>query len=334
MSSTTVSVVIPVFNAQNTLERAVDSTLNQTLRPTEIILIDNNSSDGSPILIKEFVARYPALIKSITEKKPGSNCARNAGLKIATGSWIQLLDADDELLPNKLEHQLKILSHNPDVDLICSPVKTYSGIDGSFVKTIEAIPDIYRGLVNSQLGITSANLWRHSAMADIGFWDESRSSSQEYFTILKLIKHGKKILIDSEINTIVYEYPESVSKSRQKEREFSIIRNRLDYLEELIDFLVEREESRYFPEIFEIIYKSIYAHLINYGPESQPELNDLKEKYNLKLNVKLLLTTYLHQTYAEKISNKKSPIKYFNFPVEAIKGLNRLRKALIFLLSK
>ncbi len=332
MSPSSISVVIPIFNAEKTIERAIKSVLGQSLGPQEIILVNNNSTDASPELIKQYENHYPNLITSITEAKPGSNHARNAGLKIAIGTWIQLLDADDKLLPNKFEHQLKLIEQNPKTDLICSPVKTYSGFDGSYIKTIEAISDTYRGLVQSKLGITSSNLWRRSALTDIGLWDERRTSSQEYFTILELIKQGKKILIDPEINTIVYEYPESVSKSRSEEREFSIMWNKLNYFEELIDFLDESDKKQYIPEIFENIHKNIFTHLINYGPESRSELKAMKAKYDIKLKTRLLLTTYLHQTYSNKVMDKKNFTKYFFFAVEAVKDLGKLKKAISFLI--
>ncbi|HND75570.1 MAG TPA: glycosyltransferase family A protein, partial [Saprospiraceae bacterium] len=87
MQQVTISAVIPVFNAQQTLRRAVDSLLNQTWLPVEIILVDNNSTDGSPAIMEEYRRRYPDLISIIHQPVPGANAARNAGLDHAGGEW-------------------------------------------------------------------------------------------------------------------------------------------------------------------------------------------------------------------------------------------------------
>ncbi|HNB93231.1 MAG TPA: glycosyltransferase family 2 protein, partial [Saprospiraceae bacterium] len=75
MQQVTISAVIPVFNAQQTLRRAVDSLLNQTWLPVEIILVDNNSTDGSPAIMEEYRRRYPDLISIIHQPVPGANAA-------------------------------------------------------------------------------------------------------------------------------------------------------------------------------------------------------------------------------------------------------------------
>ncbi|MCO6461392.1 MAG: glycosyltransferase family 2 protein [Saprospiraceae bacterium] len=333
MDQMTITAIIPVFNAENTLHRAVDSLLKQTRKPEEIILVDNNSSDGSLDIMTGYKEKYPNLINILTEKKPGANAARNAGIRIAKGVWIQLLDADDELMPEKLQHQTKMISTYPDADLIIAPAKVLSGIDYTFVKTIKTNPDFFIGLINSQMGITSSNLWRHSALTEIGNWDEIRTSSQEYFTMLEFVKKGKNIIIDTSLHTIVYEYPESVSKSKLPEREWSITRSKLIYFEKLQEFFKENSKTSMLPKMSEKIYQNLYAYLINHGPDQEGELKKFLNDHHQKLNPKLFVVTYLHQVYAEKVSNKKKFTKYFKFFYEAIKGLNRLYSSYQYLQS-
>ena len=98
-----ISVVIPTYNRKHTLPRAIASVLNQTLQPTEIIMVDDGSTDGTADWIQE---TYPR-INPISQSNKGVSAARNIGIKYAKCDWIALLDSDDEWLPDKLERQVE-----------------------------------------------------------------------------------------------------------------------------------------------------------------------------------------------------------------------------------
>ena len=83
MSDIKVSVIIPVYNVENYLERAVDSVLNQTLSDIEIILVDDGSPDQSPQICDNYARMYPGRIKVIHNQNEGLGFARNSGLKLA-----------------------------------------------------------------------------------------------------------------------------------------------------------------------------------------------------------------------------------------------------------
>ena len=100
-----ISVVIPTLNRINTLQRALDSVINQTYKPAEIIVVDNGSSDGTLKFLRE---QYPK-IKILTENKIGVSSARNKGIKKSINQWIALLDSDDAWHPRKLEIQTSML---------------------------------------------------------------------------------------------------------------------------------------------------------------------------------------------------------------------------------
>ena len=103
-----ISVIIPVYNRYNLIDRAIKSVLQQTRPPDEIIVIDDGSTDGTDMIIKK---NYPDIIL-LQQKNRGVSCARNNGIKNAKGTWITLLDSDDEWLPEKLEKQLMTLQDN------------------------------------------------------------------------------------------------------------------------------------------------------------------------------------------------------------------------------
>ena len=100
-----VSIIIPMFNAMRTLEATVASALLQTHRNTEVIIVDDGSSDGSGQCADAFATRDPR-VRVIHIENSGVAAARNIGIAAATGEWIAPLDADDVWHPEKIERQL------------------------------------------------------------------------------------------------------------------------------------------------------------------------------------------------------------------------------------
>jgi len=114
-----VSVIIPCYRCAVTIERAVDSVLNQTQVPEEIILVDDFSDDGSATIsylknLKQKYQKFNIQILSL-EKNQGPGSARNEAWKIASQPYIAFLDADDSWYPNKLELQYSWMKSHPEV---------------------------------------------------------------------------------------------------------------------------------------------------------------------------------------------------------------------------
>lgn len=99
-----ISVIIPVYNAEATLKKCVDSVLGQQFANFEVILVDDGSKDGSLNICEEF-ARRDSRVTVIHKKNGGVSSARNRGLDIAKGTWVMFVDSDDYLgygfLPNE-----------------------------------------------------------------------------------------------------------------------------------------------------------------------------------------------------------------------------------------
>jgi glycosyltransferase involved in cell wall biosynthesis len=101
-----VSVVIPTFNRQSVLARALASVMAQTRPVDQIIVVDDGSSDDSARMVTE---EFPEAHLLVQENR-GVSAARNRGIELATGEWIALLDSDDEWKPQKIERQLSTLA--------------------------------------------------------------------------------------------------------------------------------------------------------------------------------------------------------------------------------
>jgi glycosyltransferase involved in cell wall biosynthesis len=106
-----ISVVIPAYNAGSTIARAIESVLNQTLPPQEVIVVDDGSIDDTAEVIKNFGTR----VHYIYRENSSCGAARNTGIRAASGEWVALQDADDEWLAHKLETQMKLLKANPQL---------------------------------------------------------------------------------------------------------------------------------------------------------------------------------------------------------------------------
>lgn len=112
-----ISVIIPVYNVQQYLEKCIESVVNQTYKNLEIILIDDGSTDMSGKICDEF-AEKDGRIKVIHSKNGGVSAARNIGLDIATGEYIGFVDSDDWIESQMYEKLLKnIKSNNADISI-------------------------------------------------------------------------------------------------------------------------------------------------------------------------------------------------------------------------
>jgi glycosyltransferase involved in cell wall biosynthesis len=119
-----VSVVVPCYRCSDTLERAVNSILRQTLLPIELILVDDHSDDGgltlsiiSSLLAAIHDAKSLRVRELILHKNMGAAFARNAGWDVALGDYVAFLDADDAWHPRKLEIQYHHMLSNRNIDL-------------------------------------------------------------------------------------------------------------------------------------------------------------------------------------------------------------------------
>jgi len=97
-----ISVIIPTYNREASLEKAIKSVLDQTHKNTELIVIDDGSTDDTTHIID----KYSQKIRYFSKLHGGVSSARNFGLEKSTGSWVAFLDSDDYWLPEKLEKQL------------------------------------------------------------------------------------------------------------------------------------------------------------------------------------------------------------------------------------
>ena len=125
-SSPAISVIIPTYNCDRYLSQAIDSVLNQTIEDYELVVIDDGSTDNTAQVMKQYEAdksirqHRQQSIRYIRQSNQGVAVARNHGIQLARGQLVAFLDADDWLVPTKLQHQWAIFEARPDVGMVHS----------------------------------------------------------------------------------------------------------------------------------------------------------------------------------------------------------------------
>ena len=196
-----VSVIIPCYNVEEYIEECIDSDISQSYQNIEIICIDNNSTDDTFKILKKSASKYDEIIL-LKEFSAGAPYARNKGLEVAKGEWIQFLDADDLILEDKIKGQIKLVSK--DIGFVFSPfkIRQVNGIE-SLSEKMNLIEDDFHLLITNNLGITSSNLYKKNLLVEIGGWNTQLNSSQETDLMFRLLKIDAKPLLDNRYETII-----------------------------------------------------------------------------------------------------------------------------------
>jgi glycosyltransferase involved in cell wall biosynthesis len=202
-----VSVIIPVFNAEKTIADTIKSVLSQSYENFEIIIVDDGSIDNSKNEIFKF--NDNRIIYKFQENQ-GSPVAKNTGIKMAKGEYVQFLDADDLLSQDKILEQILVLENNPDCVAICDtyifekfediPSGNLGGpIDKSFVFTTSDTFNFVLNLngINGQVGMIQPNafLTPISVIKKAGPWSTllARSPDDDSEFFLRVILNSKGI---------------------------------------------------------------------------------------------------------------------------------------------
>src|ERR1043165_592657 len=190
-----ISVIIPCYNVEEYIAECIQSVVAQEYSGIEIICIDNGSSDKTWNILEEHREKYGIRIDK--EPKPGASCARNKGLQMAKGEWIQFLDADDLLLPFKIAHQAEILKSSPGLAFIAGGCFRQT-VAGDQTKMVPAPDDRFKALFITKLGNTCSNFFNAELLRMAGGWNDALKSSQESDLMFRLLKRKKDVVYDPE----------------------------------------------------------------------------------------------------------------------------------------
>ncbi len=194
-----VSVIIPMYNAEKTIIRSLDSVKNQRYRGGfEIIVVNDGSTDHSTELVQRYIYENRNLnIKLIEQVNSGVSKARNVGMQKASGNFIALLDADDEWMPEKTEKQMKYLM-NPDLN-----IDFMVSLWNNERVTFPYFKDRKTGLVKINVkqlllkitGQTSTAVFRKEVLSKTGFFDENQRYSEDANFWMRVTEHYNMMLL-------------------------------------------------------------------------------------------------------------------------------------------
>lgn len=171
-----VSTVIPVYNRASLLIDSVDSVIKQSYRPLEIIIVDDGSTDETPDVMEDLFRRWPDLVKVVRQANAGPGPARQHGLELARGDFVQFLDSDDLLLPNKFSCQVAALVANPEAQICYGRsyeenfLKLPLRREGPMRQTGRFHRHLFPLLLVERWWTTSSPLYRRSLLESIGPW--------------------------------------------------------------------------------------------------------------------------------------------------------------------
>jgi glycosyltransferase involved in cell wall biosynthesis len=183
-----VSILIPCYNGSLWVAQCIRSALDQTYHHKEIVVVDDGSTDDSLEIIRGFGSR----IRVESGPNRGSNVARNRLMQLSQGNWLSFLDADDFLLPEKIQRQMALVLSNPSVDVVYSPTMEFIEKAGQMLHFPVEDDDLYANYIRWSPFSTIAPLWRKSAILDVGGWKADQPACQEHELLLRLMMAGKE----------------------------------------------------------------------------------------------------------------------------------------------
>tara|TARA_B110000914_G_scaffold122777_1_gene107211 strand:+ start:6694 stop:7527 length:834 start_codon:yes stop_codon:yes gene_type:complete len=189
-----ISVIIPTYNRIFFLKRSIDSVLEQSLKPYEVIIVDDGSSDGTSTMIKK---NYPK-INLICQENKGVSAARNIGIRASSGDWVCFLDSDDEWKKNKLSEQMLAIKKNTNYSFCHSNeewIKNGKKINQK-KKHKKYGGNIFKECLDMCRISPSSVMINKSVFDDIGFFNEDLVVCEDYELWLRICAHYKVLFVD------------------------------------------------------------------------------------------------------------------------------------------
>jgi glycosyltransferase involved in cell wall biosynthesis len=187
-----VSVVIPAYNAERFLARAMRSALAQTYSHLELIVVDDGSTDGTAGIIRAFP---DPRVRHLSQPNRGQGAARNLGIRASTGRYVTFLDADDVYLPQKVERQVEFLTTHPECEIVfCEALHFYSERPHRlFVRKSRPDPlDVLRELLRASLINPNTMMILGDRLRGGFLFREDRYYPEEWDLCLRLARAGHR----------------------------------------------------------------------------------------------------------------------------------------------
>lgn len=239
-SGAPVAVVITCFNHADCIARAIQSVLSQSLRPAQVIVVDDGSSDGS----RSEVLRFVPEVELVAKENGGVASSRNAGVSRCRQEWVAFLDGDDVWADNKIQRCCEMLSeHGGDAvalvhdvemrDESSGEVLSRSSVASAHSPAILSAPEVFARLLDGNFVWTVTQfLARRSALENVGHSDVSLRVGSDYDLYLRLARVGSFVTLGESL-AVWYQRDGSAS-GRGAERRLNWLSDQIACLERAI----------------------------------------------------------------------------------------------------
>lgn len=195
-----ISVIIPMYNAEKTIERALFSVINQSYSSgIEIIVVNDGSTDNSEDVVNQVIKKNNRFnIQLINQNNGGVSKARNTGLKQASGEFIALLDSDDAWFEEKLITQMNLFDTNKLIDFLGTSFKNFgfrNKREGDLIKID------FRDLLFKNYFQPSTILFKREILNKVGFFEESQRYAEEGNYFMRVAKEFNCYFLNSNLIT-------------------------------------------------------------------------------------------------------------------------------------
>lgn len=209
-----ISVIIPVYNYAGYVAAAITSVESQQGDfDLEIIAVDDGSTDASFAVMAGMAAKSGSRLTIIQKENAGLSAARNSGIALARGDFIQFLDADDALCADYLQQQMAVLLRHPEVDATVSGCICASQDSRSSWQLCRQHHALH--LCANNIAPVHCFLFRKSLIKDVGLFDETLTSLEDYDFWLRAAVAGKRFYSNPDASVVYRQHESSMSRNRK-----------------------------------------------------------------------------------------------------------------------
>lgn len=309
-----VSVIIPTYNSEKYLKKAVDSVLSQTYQDLELIIVDDGSVDNTRKLVESI---NDSRIKYIYQENAGPSAARNNGIINSTGDYIAFLDADDIWPFDKIEKQVNIINKYNDLALVHCGLEFI--LEGENIRYFKKFKNYSKNVLLKKLLIDYDNvipypssvLLKKSLLNETGLFDTSIVCGEDWDLWIRLAQKGNFYCIN-ELTVIKYTPISSITSTIKLEKTES------DHITTLNKFFNNLDNSKELlnlkPKAFASIYYNLalaYFYRNNYGSDINQIIKLLRKSFDF--------SQFYFFVYTLKVQNLKFIIKLFVYLLKNLK---------------
>jgi glycosyltransferase involved in cell wall biosynthesis len=217
MQGPLVSVILPVYNGEKTIKRAVESILSQTYTSFELIIINDGSSDRTLGILDSF---HDERIRVLHQENMGIVASLNRGIQVSAGKYIARMDADDFAMPDRLKKQVEFMRNNPAVGVLGTAVKiVYTDGTERIRRRPPNTTSIRKNIVKICPFCHSSVMIRRKVFDEVGTYDVSKDGSkkllvEDYDLWVRVLAAGYDMANLPDVLMTYYREPDSILGSR------------------------------------------------------------------------------------------------------------------------